>query len=353
MKILYAIQGTGNGHVSRAEDVVPSLKRKGEVDVLISGHHSELKTPFEIRYRLNGLGFTFGKKGGIDFFSTYKKNSLKKFNREVDELPVEDYDLVISDFEPVSAWACKRKGVPCIALSHQAAVIGDYAPRPKRRDPFGRMVLKHYAPAEKKYGFHFYPYDDRTFTPVIRQMVRQKNISNLGHITVYLPAYNEERLIKHFSRFPRVKWQIFSKHSKEASENGNIKVIPVSGDAFVESMASSSGVLCGAGFETPAEAMFMGKKLLVIPMKSQYEQHCNAAALKKMGVPVMKSLKKKHYSILQAWLEGGTSVVVDYPDHIDSVIDTVFSDWFRRKPARNYSGESFDLGQGLQISFPG
>ena len=37
MKILYAIQGTGNGHLSRAIDVIPALKKIGQVDVLVSG----------------------------------------------------------------------------------------------------------------------------------------------------------------------------------------------------------------------------------------------------------------------------------------------------------------------------
>ncbi len=57
------------------------------------------------------------------------------------------------------------------------------------------------------------------------------------------------------------------------------------------------GVLCGAGFETPSEALYLKKKLLVIPMKNQYEQQCNAMALKEIGVPVIydfniKSIKK-------------------------------------------------------------
>lgn len=52
--------------------------------------------------------------------------------------------------------------------------------------------------------------------------------------------------------------------------------------------------MCGAGFETPEEALFLGKKLMVIPIKGQYEQQCNVAALKEMGVPVIKSLKTKH-----------------------------------------------------------
>lgn len=88
-------------------------------------------------------------------------------------------------------------------------------------------------------------------------------------------------------------------------------------------MAASAGILCGAGFETPAEALFMNKKLLVIPMKSQYEQHLNAAALNTMGVPLMKSLKEKHHPILLNWLENGKPVKVDYPDNTKEILNTI------------------------------
>ena len=37
MKILYAIQGTGNGHLSRAVDIVPELKKFGNLDLFVSG----------------------------------------------------------------------------------------------------------------------------------------------------------------------------------------------------------------------------------------------------------------------------------------------------------------------------
>jgi len=36
MKVLYAIQGTGNGHLSRAEDIVPYLQKRCDVDILVS-----------------------------------------------------------------------------------------------------------------------------------------------------------------------------------------------------------------------------------------------------------------------------------------------------------------------------
>ena len=45
MKILYAIQGTGNGHISRARDIIPVLMQMGELDILISGTEAEVELP--------------------------------------------------------------------------------------------------------------------------------------------------------------------------------------------------------------------------------------------------------------------------------------------------------------------
>ncbi len=101
----------------------------------------------------------------------------------------------------------------------------------------------------------------------------------------------------------------------------NVCVQPIANQAFIQSMAASAGVLCGAGFETPAEALFMKKKLLVIPMKNQYEQHLNAAALEEMGVPVVKSLKAKNDISIEAWLNSKRTVNVDYPDCTQAIID--------------------------------
>ena len=99
--------------------------------------------------------------------------------------------------------------------------------------------------------------------------------------------------------------------------------MPVHNERFINSLLSSKGVLCGAGFETPAEALFLKKKLMVIPMKGQYEQQCNAAALKKMGVPVLKSLKEKHLLKIQEWILNDPIIPVNYPDQTDEIIDEI------------------------------
>ena len=327
MKVLYAIQGTGNGHLSRARDIVPILQKKGvDLDILVSGTQADIHLPFDIRYQLKGLSFIFGKKGGIDVWKTYFKAKTMRLHKEINSLPVEQYDLVINDFEPVSAWACKLKKKPCISLSHQAAVLSPNAPKPKKKDAIGKLILKKYAPTTKQYGFHFKAYEDTIFTPVIRQDIRNAQITQGEHYTVYLPSYDDEKLLKLLSKLKNVQWEVFSKHNKKTILKDNINIQPITNEAFVNSMASSKGVLCGGGFETPAEALFMKKKLLVIPMKGQYEQQCNAAALKDMGVPIIKSFKKKHLNTIAEWLENDTIITVDYPDITEQIIDKILKE---------------------------
>jgi uncharacterized protein (TIGR00661 family) len=328
MKILYAIQGTGNGHISRARDIIPVLQANHEVDILVSGQQADVQLPFPVKYKFNGLGFIFGKKGGVDLLKTYRKNNLKRLFLEIRSLPVEEYDLVINDFEPVSAWACYQKARYCIAISHQAAVLNRNVPQSKKVDRVGRSILKKYAPASCLYGFHFKAYDKNIFTPVIRRQVREQATADEGYYTVYLPAYDDKRLLRVLKKCKDTRWQVFSKHNKRKITDGNVSIQPIDNEAFVKSMARSTGVLCGAGFETPAEAMFMKKKLMVIPMKGQYEQQCNAAALKDMGVPVIKSLKLKHLAKIRKWIASGTVVKVDYPDETARIINGII-DSFR------------------------
>ena len=328
MKILYAIQGTGNGHLSRARDIIPILQQKADVDILVSGIQADVDLPFEVKYRLRGLSFIFGKKGGIDIPATIKRSNIPNLIREIKNLNVQEYDLVINDFEPVSAWACKLKKVKCIGLSHQAAVINDKSPKPHHIDLMGILILKHYAPVKKAYGFHFKAYDHHIFTPVIRSQIREAVPSVNDYYTVYLPAYDDTELIKVLSQIHNCNWQVFSKHSKTEYINENVHIRPVTNDAFIESLIHCKGVLCGAGFETPAEALYLKKKLLVIPMKGQYEQHCNAAALKDMGVPVLKSLHVKHIDAIKAWTKKNRIISVRYEDETEAIISNIIGNHY-------------------------
>ncbi len=338
MKVLYAIQGTGNGHLSRARAIIPILEsHKIELDLLVSGIQADVSLPYPLKYKLNGLSFIFGKKGGVDLWKTISKTKPFKLLKEIKKLPVEEYDLIINDFEPVSAWSAKLKKIPCVSFSHQAAVINEKAPKPVAKNILGSFILNKYAPTEKQFGLHFENYSNEIYTPIIRDEIRHASVENNDHYTVYLPSYSNEKIVHMLSHFSNIKWEVFSKHCTEASiHNNHIHISPVNNEAFIKSLLSCTGMLCGAGFETPAEVLYLEKKLLVIPMSGQYEQQCNAAALEKMGVTVLDQFNIKSLSKIEEWLSNTEKIVVDYKDEVNAIVKEILH-WGMKQKSENSS----------------
>ena len=322
MKILYAVQGTGNGHITRAMAIVPALKKYATVDVLISGFSYNLDLPFKVKYKFKGMSFCFGKKGGIDYLQTYRKNKVNRFLGEIKQLDLKEYDFVISDFEPVSCWAAIKQKKVCIGLSNQASIFTEHVPLPKSLDIAGKFVLKHYAPAQINFGIHYQQYNDKIFTPVISEEVRKLKTLNEGFYLVYLPAYDIEKIRSVFREFDKERFVIFS-DVKEKTEKKNMIIYPLNRAAFLKQLARCYGVITAAGFSTTSEALFLDKKLLVIPQKNQFEQKCNALALKKMGVTIVKKLKKKNIPDMLAWMNEPKTVKVDYADNVEMIAQQV------------------------------
>ena len=316
-RILYAIQGTGNGHVARAREIVPILQKYGELDLLLSGDQSEVSLDHPIRYRLKGLTFLYNRQGGISYWRTLWKNNLFQLWKDIRSLSVQDYDLVINDFEFTSAWACRWRRKKCYALGHQAAFRSARVPRPSKRSALGEFILKWYAPAQQGIGFHFDHFDHAVFPPVIRTEVRQLRPTQAGHYTVYLPAYGDEELEKELGKYQHISWQVFSKFAREKQQIGSVQIAPINNADFLQSLASCQGLLTSAGFEGPTEALYLGKKLCVIPIKGQYEQSCNAAGLAALGIVVLHDLNDPK---LEDWLEQPAAAAMQVPDQTEALI---------------------------------
>lgn len=58
-------------------------------------------------------------------------------------------------------------------------------------------------------------------------------------------------------------------------------------------------------------------------MKNQYEQQLNAAALKQMGVPVIKNLNDSFDMVIRTWINSTRTVEVNYPDMTSAIIDQI------------------------------
>jgi uncharacterized protein (TIGR00661 family) len=330
VKILYAIQGTGNGHISRARSIIPYLKQYAEVDILISGTQSDVQMDDEVKYFLHGCSFVFGTDGHVSYWKTFLNMRTWRMLRDIYTIPLGDYDLVVNDFEPVTAWACRLRKKNIIGFSHQVAFKSPKVPRSKFLvSMWQELVLKYYAPVKEFIGLHFQAYDDNVYTPIIRTEIRELSPVNNGHYTVYLPSYSDENLIKVLSQLPDVRWDVFSKHSNSHYRVGNIIISPINNQTYNNSLVSCEGLLTGGGFEGPAEAMFLKKKLMVIPMGKQWEQQCNAEALRLMGVETASFLDTSLLPKLRQWVKYGNAVPVDYKDETKEIVELLINYYLR------------------------
>jgi len=302
MRILYGIQGTGHGHISRAREILPLLSNNAEVDVLLSGYNCKMSLENVRVMKKRGISLAYSNTGRVSLMKTIRNLKPITFLNDVKQLQPHSYDMVISDFEPVSAWAAYRAGVPSLALSHQASFISEFSPRPDRRSIFAEQVLKNFAPCKSALGFHFRRYDSFVEPPIIRSEILNLNPEPGNHVTVYLPAFHHEKLIPHLKKVKSAEWHIFSPSCSRNLEDTNILVNPVNNAGFLNSLETCRGVLTSGGFETCAEAMYLRKKLMVLPIQNQYEQLCNAAALQQMGISVVSKVTEEFSNRLEEWL---------------------------------------------------
>lgn len=314
MKIFYAVQATGNGHISRAMEILPYLERYGQVDIFLSGANNSLQLDAPVRYRSKGLSLFYTHSGGLNYWEIARQVSPLRLWREVRDLPVEQYDMVINDFECITSLACAHKRVASVQFGHQASFVSPKVPRPEHRDRMGEWILRNYARATQYIGLHFRPYDDFILPPVIKKDILQADPQDKGHIVVYLSSYSDATVKRYLQPMSEYFFEVFSKEVQRPVRDGNILFMPVNKTAFSKSLISCKAILTGAGFETPAEALYLGKRLMVIPIRGQYEQSCNAAALEKMGVPVLHALDAGTAKVFRTWMEQKKKPHL-HPDH--------------------------------------
>nr|WP_315149197.1 glycosyltransferase family protein [uncultured Flavobacterium sp.] len=309
MKIFYAIQATGNGHISRATQLYPYLQKFGEVDFFLSGNNASLDINLPIKFRSAGCSLHYSKCGGLNYWDIAKNIQPLQMYKDAKSLPLKDYDVVINDFDSITSLACKMQKVHSVQFGHQASFVSENTPRPEKRSVMGEMILKHYAPSPKHIGLHFEKYDSFIHPPIIKDEIVHAEPKNLNHITVYLPSFQKDCLEKAFHSVSDVQFHWFLNDVQTKHTVGNITYFPVNQKLFNESLINCHGIITGGGFETPAEALYLRKKVLSIPIRDHYEQECNAAALKKMGVPVVYEVGDNFDEIIVNWLNS----IVIYP----------------------------------------
>ena len=324
MKIFYAIQATGNGHISRAVQLYPYLQKFGSVDFFMSGNNASLEVDLPVKYKSKGCSLHYSKCGGLDYWDIAKNIEPIQMYKDAKSLPLKEYDVVINDFDSITSLACKLQKVHSVQFGHQASFISKLTPRPERKSILGETIFKHYAPSPKHIGLHFESYDSFILPPIIKDEILQATPKDLKHITVYLPSFDKECLEKAFHKLPEQEFHWFLKEVKFKYKSGNITYYPVNQEDFNESMINCHGIITGGGFETPAEALYLKKKVLSIPILNHYEQECNAAALKQLGVSVIYEVGKEFELIIENWLNSDDKVPTIQANNVTETLQFLF-----------------------------
>ncbi|UOO81935.1 hypothetical protein LVJ83_00185 [Uruburuella testudinis] len=316
MRILYGVQATGNGHITRARAMLPALRAQGiHVDFVFSGrerHHYFDMEAFG-RYRCF-QGFTYNMhKGRVRWPQTLADARPGAFIGDVCRLDLRRYDWVLTDFEPVSAWAAKLQGVPSVGLAHQYALRYPLPGTPAL--PLLRWSISAFAPAQYYLGVHWQPFDAPVLPPLIQ--AGNTTLSDDGFILVYLPFESLTFVCRWLKPFTRHRFRIYAATPYAFDEAAHIEVRPLSRQAFPLDLAHCSGIICNTGFGLCSEAMAAGKKILTRPLQNQIEQQSNATVLQQMGrATVMTDFDDE---VLTQWLAQAAATQTLFPDPAPAV----------------------------------
>lgn len=295
-RIIYGVSGEGSGHTSRALTILPRLVEQGH-DVKVVGYdrsYRGLKDQFDV-FETEGL--TIGQAdNAVSVRKTITENlaRLPKGHRRSVELKKSLFkkfkpQVVITDFEPMTAYLANYFDVPLITLDNQHRMRYmdlEVPPRLKPGMRLTRAIIRAMIPrpdVSLVTTFHFSRVtNDRTFcfSPLIREKILGADPIRRDHIVVYFTKQYEP-FMKRLRDFDREKFLVYGQE-REGTE-GNVVYKPFSREGFVEDLASSRAVMASAGFTLITEALHLKKPYLAMPTRGQFEQELNAVMLDNQG----------------------------------------------------------------------
>ncbi len=320
MKVFYGVQGTGNGHITRARVMAKELYYAGiDVTFLFTGKNTSHYFDMEIfQQYLVKSGLTFSLRNGqVKYLKTAVDAKPVQFYKDVTALDLKPYDLIISDFEPVTAWAAKKCKKTILGIGHQYAFNYDI---PKAGvDPLASMVMKYFAPVDMGIGLHWHHFNQPILPPIIETHEPPTAI-NKNKIIVYLPFEEPASVVKLLAPLVDFDFHIYSS-VVEASGFDHIQCKPLSREGFKQDFYDCAGIISNAGFELASESLHAGKKILAKPLHSQMEQLSNAFALQQLGYG--QTMYELDTQVVEAWLYNQNAVRVTYPNVAQIIVQWI------------------------------
>jgi uncharacterized protein (TIGR00661 family) len=278
MRVLYGVQATGNGHISRARAMGKYLQAEGiAVDFLFSGRPADQL--FDMQqfgdYQVK-TGLTFvTEQGHINYLKTARQAKPLELWRDIRQLDCSAYDLVLTDFEPITAWAARSQKKRSVAFGHQYAFLHQIPQI--HANPLSRSIFKFFAPAQQQIGLHWHHFNQPILPPIV-DLEPAANTADVNKVLVYLPFEDQQQVIQWLQPLTQYQFYLYGPGLSK-NQLGHIQCSGPCVDDFKRDLHQSSAVISNAGFELVSEALQLQKRILVKALLGQMEQQSNALAL--------------------------------------------------------------------------
>ncbi len=312
-RILYGVQGTGNGHISRANAMAEAFRQYPglQIDWLLSGRDKAAGCGIINNFQWReGLSFVV-EAGRVKVLKTLRKNRLLQFRHDIRDLDLSPYDLVISDFEPISCHAARRKGIPVTGIGHQYAF--NYPVPLAGADFISRSIMRHYAPVTHAVGLHWHHFGQAILPPILDIKTPHQSPALVANkVVVYLPFENATAVCGMLQDIRSHNFHIYHPALQHA-DHGHIHTRPLSRHGFKADLLDAERVITNSGFELISECLQLGKAVLTRPLQGQMEQLSNARALQELGYATV--IDKLDSGLVRNWLQSDIRPVkLSYPD---------------------------------------
>jgi uncharacterized protein (TIGR00661 family) len=336
MRILYGAFAQGQGHFSKAAVLVPLLEARGHDVWVVSSGPEQPPAGYHFRRHSHFAGLAYVAAGGRVRFGRTAWKWLRELPRILHHLTqlrrlVRDFhpDLIVSDFEPLTASPLLRPDCEVVALSRQAALIDPAIELPPEADferKLTRSVLRMFtAGADRVLGYHYAPASHHCVPPIRRSDVGHARADAGDHVLVYNQGHTADggsagELIRWAGRNAcRVRAYGFAEPGP--GTQGFVEFRPPSGRGFLDDLRTARAVITTAGFTTPVEALLLRKPVAVVALPGQWEQRVNAFHLEQTGLAAWFSrwdysrlleLPVPDVSGLRDWLSTSPGRVLDF-----------------------------------------
>lgn len=363
MKVMFIIQGEGRGHMTQALALEQILENAGhEVGIMAIGTSKRRSIPSFFRNKtkaslklVKSPNFYYDRNSKtINCWKTIVFNLIriplylrelltihsikKEYNPDV---IINFYDVIGGFYFLLFRPQCKR-----ICIAHQ--YLAEHESFPFAKGYFTqklafkinnqftsfntnkKLALSFRSLKSHKSGLSVVP-------PLLRQEVLELTPKTGDFILSYVvnKGYGEE-IIRWHARNKKINLHCFwdnHEYPDGWSPHKNLHFHHLNDQKFLTLMESCAGYATTAGFESICEAMYLGKPVLMVPVKGQYEQACNAedALLAQAGIKsrkfniglLLNYITKKHSpnEVFSEWLDGYEQRFVKEIEALEPQID--------------------------------